>query len=326
MPTMPDPASSNLYSGHDIDETRLYLSNALGRNINVQPLPDSAFEANISAYRTGPLRIVSASYPYGLERGSSDGPDDISLSIIKRGSASISFPASVIELASGDVAIFNSAMIESSRFHPGATNCFLTITKTEVESFLETVLDRRLLLPADIGITLLRDTAEARLVTSLAAAIEDAVAACPDLYRSAHALRLLREATVMSIVEAIPAHRQWFDAAPARPATWQIRQALDFIAAQSGPVTIHDVAETAGIGVRALQIAFQEQLGATPQAYLKQVRLEAVRAALKDPDRGKTVGEIARAWGFSNMSRFAAEYEQAFGVRPAPRKSKRQVT
>jgi len=83
------------------------------------------------------------------------------------------------------------------------------------------------------------------------------------------------------------------------------------------PIGSDDLAAAAGIGVRALQQAFLRHLGLTPTAYLRQVRLERVRDALLVAEPSTTmVADVARAWGFAHLGRFAASYVQHLGEYP----------
>lgn len=68
-----------------------------------------------------------------------------------------------------------------------------------------------------------------------------------------------------------------------------------------------------GVTPRALQYSFRRDLGCTPMAYLRRVRLDLVRQALRD---GSTVSDAAAQYGFSNPGRFAAFYRQLFGENP----------
>lgn len=99
-----------------------------------------------------------------------------------------------------------------------------------------------------------------------------------------------------------------------------VRRAVAFIDENAHlPVTVHDIAEAAGTGVRALQYGFRRHLDTTPLAYLRKVRLEKVHRDLQlaDPACGDSVATIATTWGFAKSSRFAAEYFDAFGELPS---------
>ena len=77
-------------------------------------------------------------------------------------------------------------------------------------------------------------------------------------------------------------------------------------------------ARAAGVGPRALQLAFARHLGLSPMAYVRRVRLECAHRELQaaDPTSGDTVAAIAARWGFAKPDRFAAAYRAAYGVAP----------
>jgi transcriptional regulator GlxA family with amidase domain len=105
--------------------------------------------------------------------------------------------------------------------------------------------------------------------------------------------------------------------APARhPA---VRRAVDFIESRPElPLTVSDIADAAGVGIRALQEGFRATAGTTPMHYLRDVRLARVRQELLDAD-GDTAGvtKIAYHWGFTHLGRFSAQYRQAYGEPPS---------
>jgi transcriptional regulator GlxA family with amidase domain len=102
------------------------------------------------------------------------------------------------------------------------------------------------------------------------------------------------------------------------PAT--MRRAMDFVDAHADqPISAADIAAAAGIGVRAVQLAFKQHLGVTPMTYVRQVRLERAHRDLQvaDAHSGGTVKTIAARWGFAKPERFAALYRKSYGVLPS---------
>jgi AraC-like DNA-binding protein len=99
-----------------------------------------------------------------------------------------------------------------------------------------------------------------------------------------------------------------------------VRRAAEHIEANAHrPLTLAEIAEVAGTGVRALQYGFRRHLGTTPLTYLRRVRLERAHRELlaADPSRGDTVRAIASRWGFAKPSHFAAAHLEAFGELPS---------
>lgn len=100
-----------------------------------------------------------------------------------------------------------------------------------------------------------------------------------------------------------------------------VHQAVEIVRASTEPLGVTDLAERLGVGVRALQLAFLKERGTTPHDFLKQMRLDAVR---RDFVAGgaESIHAVARKWGFSNPSRFRAEYLARFGADAWPKGGK----
>jgi AraC-like DNA-binding protein len=77
-----------------------------------------------------------------------------------------------------------------------------------------------------------------------------------------------------------------------------------------------DLARECGVTPRALQYAFRKHLECTPQDYLRRVRLDLARQALRDGS-SQTVGDAAANNGFFNPGRFASDYRRVFDENPA---------
>ncbi len=76
------------------------------------------------------------------------------------------------------------------------------------------------------------------------------------------------------------------------------------------------VAAAAGISIRyANDLLAQEDFSV--ERYILHRRLERCRRALEDPaQRHRTIGEIAFAWGFGDLSHFARRFRAAYGCTP----------
>lgn len=84
------------------------------------------------------------------------------------------------------------------------------------------------------------------------------------------------------------------------------------------PISIPDIAQACGVSLRGLQTIFERELGVSPLLHLRQLRMEAARAALMtEAENGTTVAEVARRFGYSNSGRFSTHYRNEFGESPA---------
>jgi AraC-like DNA-binding protein len=96
-----------------------------------------------------------------------------------------------------------------------------------------------------------------------------------------------------------------------------VRRALSYIEENAHlPITVDDIAAASFISTRGLQYAFRRALDTTPAAALRRARLEGAHRELVAGVDG-SVADLARRWGFSHPSRFAAAYRAAFGVLPS---------
>jgi transcriptional regulator GlxA family with amidase domain len=77
------------------------------------------------------------------------------------------------------------------------------------------------------------------------------------------------------------------------------------------------VAAHLGVSLRSLQAGFRGWRNATPNAYLRQVRLRLVREELLRSDKETNVTAVALQHGFMHLGRFSAQYRDAFGESPS---------
>jgi transcriptional regulator GlxA family with amidase domain len=101
-----------------------------------------------------------------------------------------------------------------------------------------------------------------------------------------------------------------------RPAA--VRRAEDFMRSRAEEVlTVEDIANAAGCGVRSLQLAFGRFRGMSPTEALRRVGLELAYQAIMRLDGSASVWDVAMRYGFSNSGRFAKQYLRAFGEYPS---------
>ena len=96
-----------------------------------------------------------------------------------------------------------------------------------------------------------------------------------------------------------------------------VRRALAYIDENAHlPITVDDVAAASFISTRGLQYAFRRALDVTPAEALRRARLDGARTELSAGFDG-SIADLARRWGFSHPSRFAAAFRAAFGTSPS---------
>lgn len=80
---------------------------------------------------------------------------------------------------------------------------------------------------------------------------------------------------------------------------------------------VHDLCQAIGCSRRTLQYAFRQVFGTSPVAFLRTLRLNAVRRELQRPEPGTTVLDAAARHGFWHFPRFAQDYSRMFGELPS---------
>lgn len=135
----------------------------------------------------------------------------------------------------------------------------------------------------------------------------------PPLMRMEANLSLAR-----SMLDVFPWHTQHVPPAFLKARLSRVREAVEFLHENAHhPIAPADAAAAVGLHTRSLQTAFQRHLGKSPTEYLRCVRLDRARRDLvqHNPDTA-TVSDLARAWGFGNLGRFASAYQDRFGEKP----------
>ncbi|PKR88347.1 hypothetical protein CXZ10_15120 [Pleomorphomonas diazotrophica] len=134
-------------------------------------------------------------------------------------------------------------------------------------------------------------------------------------HASEASLDLIRSATIVAIAELVDrghdGHRREKLVASRR----NVMRAVELIASQTAPLTIHDLASSLDISVRALQDGFRKHLNASPHNVLKNGRIEGARRDLLSGKVG-SVRDAAARWGFTNIARFAHDYQSVVGETP----------
>lgn len=83
------------------------------------------------------------------------------------------------------------------------------------------------------------------------------------------------------------------------------------------PITLGLLEEWSGLGSRAIQLAFQKRFGIGPMQWVRNRRLELVRARLLAAKPGDTVRDAAASCGITRMATLIPAYAARFGERPS---------
>ncbi|MFZ7088449.1 helix-turn-helix transcriptional regulator [Curtobacterium sp. RRHDQ10] len=207
---------------------------------------------------------------------------------------------------------------------PGSTRLHLDAARQNHIHFRAGFLDA---LAADLGLTGSAQTGSA----AGASAVEWALPSWTAGVRQAAASMLTPQAPLTTAARralnvelahgALQTFARWSNGVPtpSAPLSARMRQAVEYVGRFSDrSIGTDDIAAAVGLSARGLQQAFHRELGTTPLAYLREVRLSKVRGSLLGTvgTRG-SVAEIARRSGFVHLGRFSASYRDRFGELPS---------
>lgn len=139
------------------------------------------------------------------------------------------------------------------------------------------------------------------------AAGEVAPALFLDSLFDAFVLGLLRRCSNLAEVTSRP---------PCSMAPRRLKRVLDCVEARlAEPITLDDLAETAGMSRFHFSRVFREETGVPPYAYLLGRRVDLAKSLLRDTQA--SLPEVMERTGFSSPTRFAANFRRATGRSPA---------
>ena len=132
------------------------------------------------------------------------------------------------------------------------------------------------------------------------------------------ALRQLRDEILMEWLEALPSQVDTSDLPNLERRKKLVDRACELMMGHADePLSILEVCSRVGTSRRKLNYCFQDVLGTTPIKYLRSLRLNSVRRAIRQAAPGVTIQDIASHWGFWHLSQFAQDYKHLFGELPS---------
>ncbi|WP_088894940.1 AraC family transcriptional regulator [Leptolyngbya ohadii] len=97
-----------------------------------------------------------------------------------------------------------------------------------------------------------------------------------------------------------------------------VKQAEEYMRTHlKAPITLMSLCKALHTSERPLTYGFREVFGVSPMAYLKTLRLQAVRTQLQLADPAAAIAEIAHSYGFQSLGHFSRDYKTMFGELPS---------
>jgi AraC family transcriptional regulator, ethanolamine operon transcriptional activator len=159
--------------------------------------------------------------------------------------------------------------------------------------------------------------AQAELVQGLRRLVDDGLSGQHG-HHSARARRFAQHAVLGSLLLALAAPRaDGNECLSFERRRRLVRAACDTVVAQADSApTVPELCAMLHVSRRTLQYAFETVVGSSPVAYLRALRLNAVRRELCS-GRADSVQDAAVRHGFWSLSQFASDYRAQFAERPS---------
>lgn len=277
----------------------------------------SAFRMRWRRGAMGPMLLSALSFDVEVELQQQASQSFYLVSTQLRGRAQIDAGRVQGGGGAGLVVIDSATCPVHKRFSADSQRLHVRLSREEVAAACTQLLERPLTRPPEFQPMMAEGSAAQQRWLALTALLFDRAAAPPP---PALAPRLYRQFAELAILTLLTEHRHSYSdalAAPVgAPAPRHVRRAQEYMRAHAAePLTLAEVAQTAGVSLRTLSAGFQACHGTSPMRWLREVRLQGAHADLSRANG--SVADIALRWGFAHFGRFAAEYARRFGQSPS---------
>jgi AraC-like DNA-binding protein len=222
-------------------------------------------------------------------------------------------------LASPDVAtLLSPALGVVMDWSADCEKILVQIDRGRVEAALEATLGRKLGRPLDFDVAFPRDGTRERIIRLIQFIREDVDCEAGVLTRGIAGSQV----TETLIAALLRGQRHTYSLALEAPtpaiAPRHVKRAEAFMRENMArAISLAEIAEAAGVSIRALQEGFRRFRDTTPLETLRALRLEGARADLDAGRPGDGVTTIALRWGFAHLGRFAQAYQTRYGEPPS---------
>jgi AraC-like DNA-binding protein len=325
-------AGHRLFDSHDLDETRDFVGRIFCPHRLTTLRPGIQLDArhhSVPLYRDVSLNYVQYGASVGIEPGYLR--DFYLLQIPLRGGASIRCGTQRVESHAGLASFPSPTEALSMRWHEDSPHLIVKLDNralhARLEALMQSPMDKPLVF--DLGVDM--DAPAVSAVVGFISYLRSAV----DGHASFLEHKLLAEQAESHLVSSILlsirhnySHRLEAGSAAQRTHSMvlprSVKRAQEFMGSRAElPITLADVCSHVGISARSLQQTFQQYTGASPMAFLRDLRLDRVHAELlaSKPDtsaeRRPLVYEVAARYGFFHLGHFSSRYRERFSEMPS---------
>ncbi|HUI61860.1 MAG TPA: AraC family transcriptional regulator [Steroidobacteraceae bacterium] len=193
------------------------------------------------------------------------------------------------------------------------------ISRHALETRIAEKLGRRLTVPLSFGMEVASDSDFGRGWHQLLSHICHLSASAPSVLACEDVRKQYSRTMIELLVHSAPHNYSSALEETANPSIpWHVRRAREYVHAHIAEIrSIADIAAAIGITPRTLQNGFRQAFNQTPAEYVRQMRIQALHAALQRADSGQSVTDLMQAVGIVNFGRYARYYRQQIGVPPS---------
>lgn len=297
---------------NSIEETQVLLSSVYGSEVKIEGPSEFRFE--MSYVGNDVFALCDSTTTGGETIWLNTDNDDIVIKRRVRGSFDLTTRSGEFQLAQGIGLIYTPSHIISCRSGKSTALSSLRINRAAFEAGLSEYAEQTVPHWSGVlGFSL--NDGFGHLIQALANKFRENFETRTDYVYSETSLKLIQDAVIFAIAEFITGGTDQDRGEKASVSKRNIMRAVDLINSQTAPLTIHDLAASLGISVRALQVGFRKHLNTSPHNVLKTGRIEGARRDMM-AGRVASVREAASKWGFSNLARFNQEYLAVVGELP----------
>ncbi|MDQ0313601.1 AraC family transcriptional regulator [Amorphus orientalis] len=308
------------FASSDLDEARSFVARTFCDHSLGQTRADERLDAchNHVRGQTLSLNYIRYGADVSIEPGELGSFYLIQIPI--RGEATIRHGGQNLEATPRRASLLNADRHTAMRWHSGCEKILIQIDKAALTGLVETLSGHALagsvLFDPELDFTRPGMGLWGRRVRALFQAADrgEAFTGPGDPWQR------MREEELMGALLALqPSNvRHLIDTPGDRLHPRHVKRALAYMRANlDQPLSLGDIAASAGVTGRTLQLAFRDAFAMTPLQVLRRERLKQVRSALLTRPPETPIADIATRWGFSHMGRFSDLYRREYGCLPS---------
>ena len=250
-----------------------------------------------------------------------DQPDEFDyyyLKLVQSGSCVLAVGEDVTTVRTGEAAAVNPFGKLTFRWNGVCEQVMIRIYRNALEQTLSEELDIEVIEPVRFAPTSITAEASRPVAALVDLLLRDTDGA--NVFGTWRLGRQFERLVNLAALQCFPNnYSDLLQRATSRVAPYYVRKAENYLRTHlREEVTIESLARITGVSTRSLFYGFRRWRDTTPMAYLKRLRLDVAREALRSAARtGASVTEVAMAVGFYHLSRFSSEYKARFGETPS---------